>query len=116
RSPLSGPWEFASRPYFGLDQNTTPTVNSGSPIVIGDTIYFASRDRLYAIDRASGEMKWRYPSGNEQTQSIRSTPTYSDGVLFFGAGDSNLYAVDAGTGSQLWVFRTAGNVRSHPLV
>jgi outer membrane protein assembly factor BamB len=116
QAPLAILWEFASRPYYGLAPNAPPTVNAGSPIVLGDTIYFASRDRLYAIDRASGEMKWRYPSGTEPAASIRSTPVYSDGVLYVGANDGNLYAVDANTGSQIWIFRTTGSIRSHPVV
>src|SRR5438093_6177861 len=70
-APLAVKWKFASRPYFNLPQGSPATVNSGSPIVLGDTIYFASRDRLYALDRASGEMKWRYPSGNEAAPTIR---------------------------------------------
>jgi outer membrane protein assembly factor BamB len=116
KPPLAVLWKFASRPYYGLAQGSPPTVNTGSPIVVGDTIYFASRDRLYSVDRTSGEMKWRYPSGAESASTIRSTPTYADGVLYVGANDGNLYAIDAETGSQKWVFRTLGFIRSHPLV
>src|SRR5689334_16326011 len=65
KPPLAVLWKFASRPYYGLPQGAPPTVNAGSPIVVGNTIYFASRDRLYAVDRATGELKWRYPSGAE---------------------------------------------------
>jgi outer membrane protein assembly factor BamB len=116
KAPLGVLWKFASRPYYGLPANSPQTVNAGSPIVVGQTIYFASRDRLYAVDRATGEMKWRYPSGDEAASTIRSTPTYSDGVIYIGANDGYFYALDAETGSQKWVFRTTGSVRSHPVV
>lgn len=116
KPPLAVLWKFASRPYYGLPQGAPATVNTGSPIVVGDTIYFASRDRLYSVDRDTGEMKWRYPSGPETANTIRSTPTYADGVLYVGANDGNLYAIDAETGSQRWVFRTMSFIRSHPLV
>jgi outer membrane protein assembly factor BamB len=115
-APLAVAWKFASRPYYGLPQGSPPTVNEGSPIVIGNTIYFASRDRLYALDSSSGAMKWRYPSGSEAASTMRSTPTYADGVLYVGANDGNLYALDAETGSQKWIFRTTGSLRSHPVV
>src|SRR5262245_40175350 len=72
QAPLGVLWKFASRPYYQLRQGAPATVNQGSPIVVGNTIYFASRDRLYGVDRASGELKWRYPSGDETATTIRS--------------------------------------------
>jgi outer membrane protein assembly factor BamB len=40
----------------------------------------------------------------------------SDGVLYFGSDDNNLYAVDAETGVQKWKYVTQGPVPSSPAV
>ncbi|HTY38394.1 MAG TPA: PQQ-binding-like beta-propeller repeat protein, partial [Bacteroidota bacterium] len=47
---------------------------------------------------------------------VRSTPAYSEGKIFFGSGDGNLYAIDSHNGRQVWNFRTDGAVHSSPAV
>jgi PGF-CTERM protein len=43
-------------------------------------------------------------------------PTVVDGTVFVGSDDSNLYAVDAATGEQEWVFETEAAIESSPIV
>ncbi len=45
-------------------------------------------------------------------QPIVSTPVVSEGVAYFGALDSVVYAVDVQTGTQKWKLRTNGEIRS----
>jgi outer membrane protein assembly factor BamB len=47
---------------------------------------------------------------------VRSTPALSGGVICFGSGDGNFYAVGAATGEERWRFRTGGAVHSSPAV
>jgi outer membrane protein assembly factor BamB len=47
---------------------------------------------------------------------IRGTPALANGRLYFGSGDGNLYAVDAGSGTEHWRFQTGGPVQSSPAV
>ena len=46
--------------------------------------------------------------------AIRSTPALADGVLYFGSGDGNFYAIDASSGAERWHFNTGGAVNSSP--
>lgn len=115
--PLAVLWKFASRPY----QDTvigaaSPIINSGSPITAEETVYFTSKDRLYALDLESGGEKWHWPTGGEAAPTIRSTPAVGDGLVYIGALDGYLYAIDADTGSQRWSVKTGGAIRSHPLL
>jgi outer membrane protein assembly factor BamB len=48
--------------------------------------------------------------------AIRSTPALSDGVLYFGSGDGNFYAIDASSGAERWHFNTLGAVNSSPAI
>ncbi|HHS97856.1 MAG TPA: serine/threonine-protein kinase [Chloroflexi bacterium] len=47
---------------------------------------------------------------------IRSSPTVVDGILYVGAYDNNLYALDAGKGTFIWKYPTEGGVGSSPCV
>ena len=57
-------------------------------------------------------VKWRFPTGDR----VVSSPVWSDGVLYFGSDDNNVYAVDASTGRQNWKFATRGPVPCTPAV
>jgi outer membrane protein assembly factor BamB len=72
-----------------------------SPVVVGGAVYFGSGDgNLYALDAATGELKWKFKTGDV----IHASPAYADGVLFVGSWDSYFYAVDAATGKEKWKF------------
>ena len=38
----------------------------------------------------------------------KGCPAVSDGVVYVGSDDKNLYAVDANTGQEIWAFKTGG--------
>lgn len=115
--PLAVLWKFASRPYQDTAIGTaSPIINSGSPISVDGTVYVASKDRLYALDFESGASKWHWPRGEEVAPTIRSTPAVGDGMVYIGAMDGFLYALDAATGSQRWAVKTGAAIRSHPRV
>jgi outer membrane protein assembly factor BamB len=79
-----------------------------SPAVSGGVVFVASTDgNLYAVDRESGTLKWKFAAKSR----ITSSPTVSEGLVYFGAYDGNFYAVDAATGQLKWKFPTAGEHR-----
>jgi outer membrane protein assembly factor BamB len=66
-------------------------------------VYFGSFDNhLYAVDAETGQEKWRFTSGGEET----SSPSVAGGVVYFGSHDQHLYAVDIHTGEEKWRFQT----------
>jgi outer membrane protein assembly factor BamB len=72
-----------------------------SPVVVQSAVYFGSGDgNLYALDAATGELKWKFKTGDV----VHASPAYADGVLFVGSWDSYFYAVDAATGKEKWRF------------
>jgi outer membrane protein assembly factor BamB len=48
----------------------------------------------------TGNLKWKYKTDN----SIVSSPTAFNGIVYFGSLDRNLYALDAETGSLKWKY------------
>jgi eukaryotic-like serine/threonine-protein kinase len=72
-----------------------------SPVLGGGNVFFGSGDgSVYALDAASGNLKWRFQTGDV----VHASPAYSDGVLYFGSWDSYFYAIDARTGAEKWRF------------
>lgn len=92
----------------------------GAPVVSpsGDTIYVATYGgRVFAVN-SSGVLKWTSPTTEESKSPdpIISGLAYSNGKLYFGSTDKNVYALDAATGKQLWKFTTGDKVWASPTV
>ena len=72
-----------------------------SPVVAAGAVYFGSGDgNVYALDAASGQLRWKFRTGNV----VHASPAYANGVLYVGSWDSYFYAVDAATGVEKWRF------------
>ena len=83
----------------------------GSPVVVGDTVYFANLDgQVYALEVETGSRKWRF---NARTFTA-SSPAVADGVLYI-ASFTGVFAVDTETGQQLWRY-TKSRSDSSPLI
>ena len=64
-----------------------------SPAVVDGVIHVGSWDNyVYALDAASGELRWRYETGD----SVFSSPAVVDGVVYVGSWDNYVYAVSTG--------------------
>jgi outer membrane protein assembly factor BamB len=108
-----------------------------SPAVVAGTVYFGSYDSsFYALDAASGKLKWKFETAGEKQFEAKglhgylpraqnmpdpwdfflSSPAVNDGLVYFGSGDGNLYALDSKTGHLKWKFVTQGVVHSSPAV
>jgi len=74
-----------------------------SPAVWNGNVYFGSGDgNIYALDAATGNVKWRFHTGDV----VHASPAISGGTLFIGSWDSYFYAIDAASGKEKWRFKT----------
>jgi outer membrane protein assembly factor BamB len=68
---------------------------------------------LYALDAASGDERWVYPT----EMPLGHSPTVVDGVAYVGCFDRRVHAVDAKTGKRLWLSEPAGaGFNTNPVV
>ncbi len=68
-------------------------------------VYAGSEDsNLYAIDAASGALRWTLDTGG----GVGSLAAFADGVLYVPSADRFVYAVDAATGEELWKVEVGG--------
>jgi outer membrane protein assembly factor BamB len=107
--------EAALSPANGAQLSKTWAFKTGGAVAAGSTVvggvaYVGSWDGyLYALDANTGQQRWRTYLGQTNNMAncdtlagITSTATVDGGVVYVGGGDSNFYALDAGTGNILW--------------
>lgn len=66
-------------------------------LVIARTLH----GRVYAIDRVTHEVVWKFHSTDATLSTVAGVEVYGD-VLYADGGDSHLYALRAGTGEVVW--------------
>jgi outer membrane protein assembly factor BamB len=108
---------------------------SSTPAVADGVVYFTSYDSyFYALDAATGRLIWKFKTQGEQRfaathlhgaepaaetmpdpfDAYLSSPVVSEGRVYFGSGDHNVYSLDAKTGEAKWRFKTGNVVHGSP--
>jgi outer membrane protein assembly factor BamB len=110
-----GERRFAARHIHGIDPpgETMPDpydVYLSSPAVADGTVYFGSSDgNVYALDAASGALRWKFATGGV----VHASPALANGALYIGSWDTWFYALDAATGKEKWRFKTGEDEDIH---
>jgi eukaryotic-like serine/threonine-protein kinase len=85
-----------------------------APVLDGSTIYYSSTaGKLVAYDKGTQKNLWEFPSNQNKDlklEAIYGTPVLSNQVLYFGAFDGNIYAVDSSNGNLKWFVKTGAPV------
>lgn len=84
----------------------------GSPATASPTASPTPVPSPTPIPAPAGTILWSFQTGN----AIWSTPTLSDGVIYFGSDDGSLYALDTETHQPVWKFAAGGIIRSRPAI
>lgn len=132
---LEAPFSFNDRPIHLKN----PTVSAELEAIINTALQYNPADRfttatemklaLVTLAKRTGALPRNASSTlslSEQTikplwsfqceDEIRGTPTVEAGILYVGAYDNNLYALDAAKGQFLWKYATGGGIITKPVV
>jgi eukaryotic-like serine/threonine-protein kinase len=130
---------------YALDRNSgaqrwkfkTESRITSSPAVSNGVVYFGSFDgNFYAVDAAKGELKWKFAVPGERRFTAThlhgtvpaadtmpdpfdfflSSPVVWNGAVYFGSGDTNIYALDVAKGQLRWKFKTGDVVHASPAI
>ena len=83
------------------------------PVVVKGMVYVGSfNGRMYALDAATGELRWSYTTGGV----IRWPAVVEQDTEYFGSTDGYVYALDAFTGDLRWRYETEGELWIGPVV
>ncbi len=76
----------------------------GAPAADADAVYFGTtQNEVVALDRATGEVRWRSGTNSGLPQTVGGTNVVLAGdVLAFGDGD--VFGFDRSTGERRWIF------------
>ncbi len=114
--------------FFGLDDGSVTALNEttgkqvwrvipggastirNAPTIAYGRVYIGSSNRFFALDEMTGTTDWSFNTGNSNSTSA----VVSNGMVYFGTGKGNVYAVNATTGVQKWVATTGASVSSSP--
>jgi outer membrane protein assembly factor BamB len=73
-------------------------------------------ETVLGVNNVGGlKLKWKY-SIRESGSTRVSSPAVVNGVVYVGADDNNVYALNASTGEKLWTYTTGGPVDDSPAV
>jgi len=118
---------------------------SGSnPVIVDGVLYVGAADGgVYAFDTITGDMKWRFQTGEnlspgprvitvppgssaidtvqsllptlrrEGTRRVDMVAAVANGTVFIGSGDRSFYAIDAATGKKKWSYEAGGGMASN---
>ncbi len=107
----------------------------GSAAVSNGSVFFASYDsNFYCLDAATGKLKWKFKTDGERRFAAKhlhgaepasetmpdpfdfflSSPVVANDLVYFGSGDTNIYALDAATGTLKWKFKAGDVVHASP--
>jgi outer membrane protein assembly factor BamB len=88
-------------------------------MLLGDTLYVGANDGyLYALDAATGELKWKHETLDKIVgsanwmQSLDGKATW----VLVGSYDNHLYCLDSQTGKEVWKYETTSYINGTPAV
>ena len=96
-------------------QQSSTTAPGGSPLVLGDTIYQSLGGRVFALDKETGNLRWRFPALDPMDGIFRSAPIFSAGTLVAACDNKLIVGIDPGTGQLKWSFPTPAPVFGQPV-
>jgi outer membrane protein assembly factor BamB len=98
-------WHYRRRNVSG------PVVHGATqPLMVGDSIWVGFADgALVSVSRKDGKVLWeRQLNTNKRFSGVNAEFLEKDGVVYVPAYDQALYALQAGTGTPLWVAEGVG--------
>ncbi|WP_080057127.1 outer membrane protein assembly factor BamB family protein [Spirosoma aerolatum] len=76
-----------------------------NPAVVNDVVYYGDyKNKVFAVEAATGTKKWEFAAAG----AVTGSPTITDGIVYISSEDRKIYALDAATGTKKWDFTAPG--------
>ena len=108
---ITGPTPLAWR--WAESAKISPT---GTPQFNGENVIVAVGGRIYSLNKQSGNLNWRYPSGEAIAGTFDKGCILSGGVVLASADDKSVYAIDVNTGDLKWQHLASEPITSNLVV
>jgi outer membrane protein assembly factor BamB len=94
----------------------TSVAPSGSPVIVDEMAFVAVGNRIFGLDRTSGNQKWKYPNVDPIPGNFRYGIQHGEGSVVAAADNKVIYAVDSKTGLAKWQYLSAVPFQGSPVV
>lgn len=117
-------WQYKPEFSDGLIPRDIWDYYFSSPAISKGMIYYGSRNGMFYVINQSGKLVWEYdtlPGSNQKTRknlnylTINSPAIYNN-TVYFGAITRKLYALDAKTGKEKWIYQTDACPQGSPCI
>ncbi|GAB4522017.1 MAG: hypothetical protein Fur0018_03160 [Anaerolineales bacterium] len=82
----------------------------------GETAFLATQNQVYAINTASGALRWQYPQETDRQRTFFAPPVYTPkDTLLVGDYHNTLVSLNPDTGAETWRFTANGRFVAAPL-
>ncbi len=88
---------------------------SGAPLVSGDVIYTSVGSRVFAIDRVTGNPRWKFPLVDPIDGSFKTAPLLVGDVLVAAADNKTIYGINPQSGTPKWSFVSPSPIVGQPV-
>lgn len=91
------------------------TISYSAAAVAGGLVYAGTNTSgvVYAFDTRTGAIRWSFQTGGK---NVWAGPSVAGGIVYVGADDENLYALDAGSGAKVWSYNAGTPIVNTPAV
>jgi outer membrane protein assembly factor BamB len=100
---------------------TYPVPTEEGAIVTPDALYYVEGINLHGVALApdswlEGNTPFLWPHSFTDDSLITTPPILANGLIYVGTGSGNVYAIDAETGEEMWLYRTGSRQIRHELL
>jgi outer membrane protein assembly factor BamB len=88
-----------------------------TPLIQGGVCYIGSSDAfLYALDAATGKLKWKYETGDKILGGANHVAGPEGERIVVGSYDNSLHCLEAATGKVIWKHETDNYINGTPAI
>ncbi|XHH09443.1 MAG: PQQ-binding-like beta-propeller repeat protein [Candidatus Bathyarchaeia archaeon] len=91
---------------------TVCTTGQSNPEVAQGKIFVGSGNSLIALDTIEGSILWNFTTEDV----VAASPAVSNGVVYVGSNDANLYALNTEDGQKIWNFKAVEGFKGKPAI
>jgi outer membrane protein assembly factor BamB len=85
---------------------------NSSPEVAQGKVFVGSGNSVIALDSLEGGILWNYTTNGV----VAASPVVSNGVVYVGSNDANLYALNTEDGKEIWSFKAGDGFVGKPAI
>jgi PQQ-like domain len=77
-------------------------LGGSSPYMAGSYLFAKTSREILSLDPDTGEVRWSFQPYSESGEWLYASPTFHEGLIYFGDRNGFLHCLEAASGKQVW--------------